>query len=108
MNIVIQNPTDVQMVVAERFSLSTDIAFDFGFDDAGSGVDQCGSAYFLINSPEWDAYNEGYLANLEANAPLVNPERLATATDLVQRATTSATAPVLWAVVTAGQLAVVN
>lgn len=39
---------------------ATDTGHRFGYEDATEGRDQCGSAYFVMGTPAWSAYNEGY------------------------------------------------
>lgn len=39
----------------------TETAYSFGFEDATEGNPQQGSRYFPICSPQWDAYNDGFL-----------------------------------------------
>jgi len=40
----------------------TGAATQFGQEDARKGLDMQGSRYFIIDSPEWLAYNEAYNA----------------------------------------------
>jgi hypothetical protein len=39
----------------------TETAYSFGFEDATEGNPQQGSTYFPLCSPQWEAYNEGFL-----------------------------------------------
>ena len=65
-------------VIKQNWSQDGDMmmqAHGWGKEDALEGEDVRGSAYFVIGSPAWESYNEGYRAGLAVR------ERLAGASD---------------------------
>lgn len=67
--VVIVNP------VADAAMDATDTGYRFGREDATEGRDQAPSAYFVANTPAWNAYNEGYRAGSIQAAVLTGKTR---------------------------------
>ena len=97
MNIITQNVAEAQFELFDMVVASTDLASTWGYEDATSDEDQCGSMYFVHGSAEWDSYNAGYLKGL-LSLDNVLAARLEAAQDLVQRASTFAGYPVFWGI----------